>query len=173
MDYRIIYNIQKDLLKAVLDEKKDWYVSEGPEHIMVFQKSWGVFVPKKSFMLDYDRLTCMVKDHRRTAELMLDSYRNGMKIPLMYLETVKTLLPNEAGKEKEVSLDIFEEDVASGKRIYINDKLLKYLQCKYMYYDFYRIKDSDLIFIQDEWNDIIMVVFPIKLTPAQEAMVNI
>lgn len=173
MDYRIIYNIQKDLLKAVLDEKKDWYVSEGPEHIMVFQKSWAVFVVKKSFMLDYDRLTCMVKDHRRTAELMLDSYRNGMKIPLMYLSTTKLMLPNEAGKEKEVTLDVFEEDVVSGKRIYINTKLLKYLPDNYMCYNFIRIKDSDLIFILDERDNIIMMVLPIKLTPDKEVMINI
>lgn len=173
MDTKIVFNIQKDLLKAVLDEKKDWYVSEGPEHIMVFQKSWGVFVPKKSFMLDYDRLTCMVKDHRRTAELMLDSYRNGMKVPLMYLASTMIPILNEAGREKKIPIDVFEEDVASGKRIYINARLLKYLPDTYGYYNFIKIKDSDLIFILDERDNIIMVVFPIKLTPAQEAMINI
>lgn len=173
MDYKMIFNIQKDLLKAVLDEKKDWYLSEGTEHITVIQPHWMAFIPKKDFYLDYKRCSEKAPELKGFTENYLRGYNIGMKIPLMYIASTTIPVINEAGKEKKMCIDVFEEDVASGKRIYIDEKLLKYLQCRYMYYDFIKIKNSDIIFIKDEKNDVIMAVMPIKLTPAQEAMVNI
>lgn len=174
MDYRIIYNIQKDLLKAILDEKyKDWYISEGTEHIAVIQPHWMAFIPKKDFYLDYGKTSEKAMDLKGFCEKYLRVYLDGIKIPLMYLASTTIPMVNEAGKEKKISIDVFEGDIASGKRLYINSKLLKYLNETYGYYDFIKIKDLDMIFIKDERNDVIMAVMPIKLTPAQEVMINI
>lgn len=174
MDYRIIYNIQKDALKAIIDEKlRGWNISEGTEKIAIFQPRWIVFIPKKEFYLDYERIANIFREHKHLCEDMINNIRYGTKIPLMYLATTKAVLPNEAGKEKEVSLDVFEEDVASGKRIYIDAKLLKYLPDDYIHYTFCRLKDSDLIYIMDERDEIIMAVLPIRLTTSQEAMISI
>lgn len=173
MDYRMIFNIQKDLLKAVLDEKKDWYLSEGTKHIAIIQPHWMIFVPKKDFYLDYKRCTEKAPELKGFAENYLHGYHIGMKIPLMYLASTTIPMVTETGKEKKLSIDVFEEDVASGKRIYIDSKLLKYLTETYGYYNFIKIKDSDLIFILDDRDNIIMAVLSIRLTPSQEAMISI
>ena len=164
MDLKIIFNLQKDLLKAILYEKhKDWYVSEGTNHIAILQKTWVTFIPKKDFYLDYRKISEKVHEYKRFCENCLQLYQAAIKIPLIYLTSTNIHLPNEAGKEKEVAVDIFEEDVASGKRIYINSKLLRYLPESYGYYNFISLKESNMIFITDKKDNIIMAAMPIKL----------